>query len=108
LEKRVSVAGYSWDHHHGVTTCSHVFEGKPVRLFSFDSDRDLQFLCGANDHDDRTTAVHAGLNHLMDQHPEIATLPLMGPGQWAERSNENSDWVVGQLDADDFEEGVTQ
>jgi hypothetical protein len=101
LEERVSVAGYNWDHHHGVTICSHVFAGEPVRLFSFDSDRDLQFLCGANNHTDPSTANHAGLIHVMEHHPEIATLPPMHPGQWAERSNEDSEWVVGQLDADD-------
>lgn len=108
LEARVSIAGYSWDHHHGVTICSHVFEGKPVRLFSFDSERDLQFLCGDNSHTDPSTATHAGLIHLLEHHPEIASLPPMQPGQWAERSDENSDWVVGELDADDKEEGMTR
>ena len=101
MKEKVSVAGYSWDHHHGVIICSHVFEGKPVRLFSFDSDRDLQFLCGADDHEDWNAAKVVGLIELLERHPEIRSLPMMEPGQWAERSNENSEWVVGQLDADD-------
>ena len=102
LERDVSIAGYDWPHHFGVTICRHVFEGKPVRLFSFDSDRSIQFLCGADNHgDDPEWALHAGLDHVMKHHPEIGTLPAMQPGQWAERLNENSDWVVGQLDADD-------
>jgi hypothetical protein len=102
VKQEISVAGYHWDHHHGVTICSHVFEGAPVRLFSFDSDRDLQFLCGANTHNDRTTAVHAGLDHLMEHHPEITSLPAMEPGQWAERFDEKSDWTVGLLDVKDY------
>ncbi len=109
MEQVVSVAGYDWAPHFGVTICRHVFDGEPVRLFCFDSDRSIQFLCGADNHTDNSDlAVHAGLNHLLDHHPEVGTIPDMEPGQWAERSNENSDWVVGQLDADDFEKGETR
>jgi hypothetical protein len=106
LSDKVAVAGYSWDHHHGVIICRHVYEGAPVRLFCFDSDRDLQFMCGADNHIDQTAYEVAGLIHLLERHPEVGTLPDMSPGEWAERFDENSDWVVGILDANDDEEGV--
>jgi len=37
----------------------------------------------------------------MEHHPEIASIPPMNPGQWAERFDENSEWIVGQYGEED-------
>lgn len=106
MEEEVVVAGYRWQHHFGVFICNHVFEGAKVRLFSHEFNGDLQFLCGADNPDDFENCKLAGISHVMEHHPEIASLPDTKPGQWAERSNEDAEWIVGELGADDQNEGT--
>ncbi len=63
-------------------------------------------MCGADNHWNVEDYENAGLIHLLEHHPEIGSLPDMVPGQWAERPDENSDWIIGELDAEEDKEGT--
>ena len=81
---------------HGGIVCRHISEGSPVRLFSFESERVLQFVCGANNHWHADDYRLVSLSDLIESNPEIGSLPQLVVGQWAERPDESSDWIIGE------------
>jgi len=76
-----------------------------VRLVVYERDGDLCFLCGDDGHETDKSEL-AGLIHVLEHHPEIADLPSLQIGEWAEKPADNSSWIVGELDSDDQEEGI--
>ncbi|EIZ77701.1 hypothetical protein WSK_3711 [Novosphingobium sp. Rr 2-17] len=92
--RTISFAGYTFNADKGCFTCKHVLDGAPVLLFVHDPDGDLQFLCGASDHDfsEQCKLLHAA--HLLDWQPDLLRLPTVNLGFEAERSDKNSPWLV--------------
>ena len=66
----ISLAGYTFDADSGCFTCIHVMEGAPVLLFLHESNGDLQFMCGADDHDfgDDCRFIHTA--HVLAWHTD--------------------------------------
>jgi hypothetical protein len=91
--EKVCFAGYTFDAHKGAIACSHVLEGKPILGFVHRHDGELDFLCGAPSHTDEEVkwlCVH----HIVDEHPELATLPVVDFGMEAWRESCNQSWMV--------------
>jgi len=92
----ISFAGYTFDDDKGCFTCQHVLDGAPVLLFVHEADGDLQFMCGAPDHDyDECRLLHAA--HLLDAQPDLLMLPTVDFGFEAERPDVRSPWVVSPI-----------
>ena len=96
----ISLAGYTFDADSGCFTCIHVMEGAPVLLFLHESNGDLQFMCGADDHDfgDDCRFLHAA--HVLARNTDLLSLPTVDPGHMAERRDLGSSWKVIPLPDD--------
>lgn len=94
MREEIAVAGYVYDAHKAVVICQHVFSGEAIVGFLHEHDGDLQAVCGSDDHDRDDDWCIVGLNHLIDHHPELRSLPDVAPGYAAERASPNDDWVV--------------
>ncbi|WP_296612457.1 hypothetical protein [Sphingomonas sp.] len=97
----ISFAGYTFDCDKGCFTCQHVMDGAPVLLFVHEADGDLQFLCGAPDHDfdEQCRFLHAA--HVLESQPDLLLLPTVDFGFEAERNDRDSPWVVSPTPAYD-------
>ncbi len=92
MSGRVKVAGYDVLEDAGSIVCRHLIEGGEVRLFSHDDDGVMQFLCGCKVKADSAMVVHIG--HVLEWHPDMADLPVIAPGFWAERIERGAPWIV--------------
>ena len=90
----ISFAGYTFAADKGCFACKHVKDGAPVLLFVHEADGDLQFLCGAADHDFETQCMFLHASHVLDWQPDLLSLPTVDFGYMAERTGPKSPWVV--------------
>jgi hypothetical protein len=95
-----SLAGYAFDADKGCFTCIHVIEGTPVLLFLHEANGDLQFMCGADDHDFTADCRFVHAAHVVARHPDLSSLPIVDLGHVAERANTRSPWLVLPLPDD--------
>ena len=98
----LSLAGYTFDADKGCFTCIHVIEGTPVLLFLHEANGDLQFMCGADDHDFETDCRFMHAAHVVARHLDLSSLPLVNSGHVAERMDPQSSWIVAPLPEDQF------
>lgn len=92
--RTISFAGYTFDADKGCFTCKHVMDGASVLLFVHEPDGDLQFLCGASDHDFAEQCKFLHAVHVLEWHPDLLSLPTVNVGFEAERRDAISPWVV--------------
>ena len=74
-------------------TCTHVMkEKKPILYVSHDEDDGgWQFLCGAENHEDKDAMIVSLLN-IVERDPSVNALYEMPEGVCAERSDQNGEW----------------
>ena len=92
----ISFAGYTFNGDKGCFTCQHVMDGTPVLLFVHEPDGDLQFMCGASDHDFAEQCKFLHTAHVLEWQPDLLLLPTVDFGFEAERSDVSSPWVVSR------------
>ena len=99
MSERVTIAGHDVAAHIASIVCRHVVEAGEVRIFAHDDDGTMQFLCGCEL--DVNQAMVVGVSHVLEWHPDLAKLPTVSPGFWAERSERGAPWVVkSQIEED--------
>ena len=99
MEREVALLGHRWPADQQAFICDHVLEGEAVCILFYEPDGDLVFLCGKElDHKFKFKLAH--LKHLLEHHPEVASIPSIHSGQWAQRMDECSDWETGELGHD--------
>jgi len=91
---KIELAGYAFNADKACFTCQHVIDGAPVLLFTHETDGDLQFLCGAPDHDFDAQCRYLHMAHVLDWQPDLLSLPQVESGFEAERADVNSPWIV--------------
>ena len=102
-EPTVSLACYTFHADKGCFACGHVLAGAPVLLFVHNTDGDLQFQCGASGHGrDDINWLHA--HHVLDLHPDLASLPCVDFGFEAERVAVDEPWAIYPIEDEDFED----
>lgn len=89
----IDLAGYDLAHHKAASVCRHVMDGYPVLAFLHEDDGDIQFSCGASEHSLDDWLV-MGVEHVVDRHPDLRSLPTVRMGEIAERDAAASPWVV--------------
>jgi hypothetical protein len=89
----IDVAGYRFVTNTACFVCVHVMDGKPVLMFTHDSDGDLQFLCGASSHQTEDARIEC-LHCVVQAHPEVSTLPRVDLGMLAWRDDCDTAWNV--------------
>lgn len=74
--------------------CSHIMEKEsPILYVSHDEDDGMwQFLCGKVHETDEAKLV--SLKYVFDLDPSVSALRDMPCGCYAERKNQNDDWVI--------------
>ncbi|MEG8039006.1 hypothetical protein QP166_06470 [Sphingomonas sp. LR60] len=97
----ISFAGYTFDADKGCFTCIHVIDGAPVLLFLHEGNGDLQFMCGVDDHDFEKDCQFVHATHILDEQPDLASLPNVELGHLAERIDAQSPWAVHPLPEDE-------
>jgi hypothetical protein len=93
----ISLAGYTFASDKGCFTCSHVMDGAPVLLFAHEVDGDLQFMCGASDHDFDKDCRWLHMSHVLEWQPDLHSLPTVDMGFEAERTAVRAPWVVSEI-----------
>lgn len=93
----IDLAGYSFQNNKASIVCTHVWNGQPVLLYLHDSDGDIQFFCGEDNHF-TTAALVLGLAELEEQLRSMLDLPAVDAGQCAERSHVGGPWKIQSMD----------
>ena len=76
-----------------VFTCVHVLDrGRPILHVTHDEDGDWQFLCGAQHSVEEGRII--ALEEAYNLDPSVGALAQMGYGHSADRTDENSAWVI--------------
>ena len=97
MSSEISFAGYSYSPDKECLICEHVFDrsAEPV-IVAHDTDGWLQALCGEEDHDADQSRIVA-LSEIIDRLPKASELPVLNPGECAERTADGS-WQVFSID----------
>ncbi len=89
----ILLIGNEFDENKACIVCQHVIAGNPVLGIYYDDDADLQFSCGADQHDGEEW-IALQLQDIVGEHDEILMAPNLEIGQIAERLTTNADWTV--------------
>jgi hypothetical protein len=93
----INVAGYSFHGNRAAIVCKHVCDGRPVLLFAHDSDGDIQFYCGAENHS-AADALVVGVAEISERLRSMDDIPTVRPGYYADRSAIGSAWAVQKIE----------
>lgn len=93
----IDLAGYSFPENRASIVCKHVWDGDPVLVFAHDSDGDIQFYCGAEDHS-ITDALVLGLEEIRNHVQSMEDLPRVRPGYCAERHKIGGTWTIMEME----------
>jgi hypothetical protein len=92
----IDLAGYAFPDNRATVVCTHVWDGRPVLIFAHDSDGDIQFYCGDENHFE-SDALVLGLAEIKDHLLSMTDIPTVRPGYCAERVAIGGTWTVRQM-----------
>ena len=92
-----NVAGYAFPESRASIVCTHVWGGLPVLLFAHDSDGDIQFYCGEENHS-ASEALVLGLAEIKGHLRSMEGMPTVDPGCCAERATIGGAWTVRNME----------
>ncbi|WOI54417.1 hypothetical protein [Parvularcula sp. LCG005] len=97
MTQDISFAGYTYAANKACLICEHLFlhHAEP-NIIVHDFDGWLQCLCGEVDHISDQAKVVA-LSQIIDRLPGISELPVLMPGQLAERTRDGT-WIVEKIE----------
>ena len=92
----IDLAGYTFPENRASIVCTHVWNGHPVLLFRHNSDGDIQFYCGEDSHS-MADALVLGLAEIDDHLQTMQDIPIVEPGQCAERAHAGGPWTIREM-----------
>ena len=89
----IALAGYDFANNKACLICRHAMNDEEVTAFLHDSDGDLQFSCGRNDHHQADWLL-VDIEDVISRHPYVCLLPIVRMGEMAEKKFDKDIWVV--------------
>ncbi|MGI9505832.1 MAG: hypothetical protein ACR2RE_22560 [Geminicoccaceae bacterium] len=97
MTEDLEFAGYTYRPNKACLTCEHVFaRTAEIKVIAHDSDGLIQCLCGESNHTAKQGKM-IGLALLIDRLPGPIELPVLMPGEWAEKRSYGI-WTVSEIE----------
>ena len=99
MTEDLQFAGYTYRSNKACLTCEHVFaRTAEIKVIAHNSDGLIQCLCGDSNHTAKQGKM-VGFAHLIDRLPGPSELPVLRPGEWAEKLS-NGIWAVSAIESE--------